>query len=180
MSEWLYVLDLETTGLMGHPQDLILEVALAKIHKLTHQTIALQTDIVYQDIKDQRVKHCWVVNNNIISLNEIEKGEVLEKVLEKTKKFIGEADYTTYNVEFDYFKFLKYFGFKYPKFCLMERACKVLKLPNEYGYDNYKWPTLQEAFNYFAPEQIRTQTHRALDDVTMAIAVYKGLQNLNK
>lgn len=60
----------------------------------------------------------------------------------------------SHNVEWDWDQCLKEefgrCGIKYSpeRFCTMQNFTNICKLPNQYGYKNYKWPSLEELLNY--------------------------------
>jgi DNA polymerase III subunit epsilon len=60
-------------------------------------------------------------------------------------------------------------------FCTMLASAPVLKMPNQYGYDTYKWPKLIEAYRHFFGESF-DGAHDALADVRACAAVYFKLK----
>lgn len=178
MSEWLYIVDLETTGLDHYPTDKILEVGAIKINIFTQKIIPMLTEVIRHNTLDPVIKNCWIVEKGAIALKEIENGELLETVLDKLKKFIGISPYTTYNTDFDYLHFLKYFGFKEPLFCLMQEATEMCRIPSPYFDGEYKWVSLSEAHKKLVGFEKEPQTHRALSDCLVAADVFKAIQKI--
>jgi len=56
--------------------------------------------------------------------------------------------------------------------CTKEASTDVLKLPGRYG--SYKWPTLAEAYQYYAGEEL-TGAHDARVDTEACLTVFRGL-----
>lgn len=59
--------------------------------------------------------------------------------------------------------------------CTKEESTDVLKLPGK--YDSYKWPTLAEAYRYFAGEDL-VGAHDALVDTEACLRIFRGLVDL--
>ena len=76
---------------------------------------------------------------------------------------LNEYAVTSYNQNFD-FNFLKNRGFKIQKkfWDPMFKAQYILKIPRYNG--DYKWPSFQEAWDHFFPNQEFKIKHRAYDD----------------
>ena len=70
-----------------------------------------------------------------------------------------------YNNNFD-FSFLESRGIEFPKKLPdpMKLLTDIMKLPNNNGYNNYKWPSVEEAYKYLFPESNYIEKHRGADD----------------
>ena len=68
-------------------------------------------------------------------------------------------------------------------FCTMEATTPICKLPHKNGNWNkrsgYKWPKLEEAYEYFFGKKI-TGAHNALVDCRATLEIYKNLKELEK
>jgi len=166
-SNIIYILDTETTGLDGRPYDEILEISIVKLDLKTRKIETELNAIINYPI-DDKIKNSWVIQNNIISIQEIELGRDLEEIKRITQTILKEKYWTCFNAAFDYEKFLYYWDIHTPVFCLMLEYTDILKIRqyNNWGY-KYKWPNLQEAYKRCFPNNIE-QNHRALDDTKMA------------
>lgn len=71
---------------------------------------------------------------------------------------------TAFNNEFD-FGFLENRNFVFPKKlpCPMKLSTDICKIPHKNGRGN-KWPTVEEAFNFFFPDANFVEKHRGADD----------------
>ena len=53
-------------------------------------------------------------------------------------------------------------------------STNICKLPNKNGYSGYKWPSVEEAFQYFFPYTGYIEKHRGADDAEHeAMIVYE-------
>ena len=67
-------------------------------------------------------------------------------------------------IKFD-FDFLKSRGFKFPKElpCPMKLSTNICKIPSK-NKKGYKWPKVQEAYDFFFPDNDYIEKHRGADD----------------
>ncbi|MHA1888613.1 MAG: hypothetical protein ACTSX0_11335 [Promethearchaeota archaeon] len=88
---------------------------------------------------------------------------------------------TAYNKEFD-LGFLKSRGFTFPKEspCPMKAATPVLKLGYSTRYHTYKWPKIQEAWDYLFSDQEYYEAHRAYDDALHEAQIVYKLYQMGK
>ena len=61
----------------------------------------------------------------------------------------------------------------------MMAAKDYCKLPNQYGYNDYKWPTLSEAHQHFFGCEF-DGAHEAMGDVAATAKIYFEIQRLEK
>jgi DNA polymerase III epsilon subunit-like protein len=59
-------------------------------------------------------------------------------------------------------------------YCTMQKSTNLLKLPGRYA-GNYKWPKLQELYQFLFNEPL-SQTHTALDDIRQTAKCYFEMQ----
>lgn len=62
--------------------------------------------------------------------------------------------------------------------CTMELSTDVLRLPGEFG--QFKFPTLEEAHNFFFPNQPYTPAHRADEDIQACVRVARRLEEIGR
>ncbi len=124
-----------------------------------------------------QLEKAWIFLNSSLKIEEIKKGPTWEEIKPKIQKIVNKFPMTAYNKQFD-LGFLKDRGIKITREadCPMIRATPVLKLPGY--YEEYKWPNVQEAWNYFFPNKLDyTEEHRAYDDAyheaDIVFALYK-------
>lgn len=62
--------------------------------------------------------------------------------------------------------------------CAMLAASSCMKLPNQYGYENYAWPKLVEAYKWMFNQEMEG-AHHALMDVRATAYLTRGMVQLN-
>ena len=162
------VLDIETTG-KNPGTGTIIEVGICLLDLDTKFiTKLLDTTVREKHFEtqygSQSLEACWVFQNSDLTIEAIRNGPTWEEFAGKIQKILNKFPITAYNKEFD-FKFFKDRGLSIPRElpCPMIQATPVLKLPGK--YKDYKWPKVQEAWDYFFPDQnIYQELHRAYDD----------------
>ncbi len=45
----------------------------------------------------------------------------------------------------------------------MKLSTPIIKLPNKYGYNSYKWPSVEEAYKFYLKKEIK-EDHRGASD----------------
>ncbi len=61
------------------------------------------------------------------------------------------------------------------QFCTMKAMTPICKLPNQYGYSDFKWPKLQEAHKFAFGVEF-DGAHDALADVRADLRIYRWLK----
>ncbi|MHA1340001.1 MAG: 3'-5' exonuclease [Promethearchaeota archaeon] len=169
------VLDIETTAL--YPSDgMIVEIGICKLDIDTGNIEKLFNKIVRED----RPIDCnaWIFKNSDLSVEEVEKAEMLnsKNIRKEIQDILDKYPATAYNKGFD-FGWLKSRGFNIKELpCPMLVAKDILKIrfENDYSYNDYKWPSVQESWDYFFPNSNYIEKHRAYDDAEHeAMIVYE-------
>jgi len=173
----LFVLDLETTGLVGHPVDKILEIAIIELDLETYEYKIRLNEVIKQEITED-IRNCWLVQDKHISIEEIKNGHKEGVVIERTKTILNGSSWTSYNTDYDWGKFLIYFGILPPVFCLMKLATPVVALRGH--HPDYKHPKLIESYYWLVNRDWIDQDHRALTDTKMATKVAIELDKFHR
>ena len=180
----IFVVDTETTGLDGYPKDVIVEIAICKVDTKSKTVEDVYNSIVGHDVKswDSFRRTAWIFRNTTLKLPMVASAKPEKEVVEEVREFLKDRSVTSFNVSFDFPSFLSSEPWKLDEVvknienCIMERATLVCKIKGSYG--NYKWPTLEEAYEMLCkgnPAKIKGQTHRALDDTLMASHILLSL-----
>lgn len=122
----------------------------------------------------------WVFKNTSLTYEEVTKSDNLRNFQKDIQDIFNTKPVTSWNQGFD-FKVLENslktleipLKFWDPMLVLTD----YLKIPHASGY-GYKWPKLQEAFEYFNPGEIIEQEHRAIYDAKIAAEII--FQAVNK
>lgn len=192
----MLIIDTETTGLHGYPRDRVLEIGIAEMNEETLKVEPVYNALVrYKDqdtfFADYR-KKCgpiWIFEHTDMTPEEIaEKGKDIYQVVADVRSIVDGRDVTSYNVPFDFGRFLDFGPWNLYEICkvpydIMDVATSVVKDWLEDGrikdkrladrlameWDGFpeKWLRSADAYRALCPEDpagIGQQRHRALDD----------------
>lgn len=170
------VLDIETTGLDPY-FDMICEIGLCFLNLDTGKIEPIFNIICQEENKDFD-ENAWIFQNSDLTIFIVRKAHYLEEFRETLQRILDRYPCTAYNQSFD-FSFLESKDFKiHRKFWdPMHKLTPILKIPK---YNGYKWPSVQEAYDFFYPKERYVERHRALDDAKheakIIYATYKLLK----
>ena len=139
--------------------------------------------IICQEDNKKIDDSAWIFQNSDLAICSVRNSHYLEKYRDPLQSKLNKYPCTAYNQRFD-FGFLKVRDFKIPtKFWdPMHKLASILKIPRYDG--TYKWPSVQEAYDYFFPKEKYVERHRALDDAKheakIIYATYKLLKERGK
>jgi len=103
------VIDLETTGLDGFPNDHVVEIAIVKANLRTQIIELVFSSLIHYDIEkwDEETRNSWIFEQGHMALEEIsESKEDVSEIASKVQEILHEKVITSYNVKFDFDKFL--------------------------------------------------------------------------
>ena len=175
----VYVIDTETTGLIGYPYDLVLDIGVVRVDLFERTVTDAFDSIVYYDTDDwpERMLNCWAFQNTQLSLEMIkDKGVLSNIVSKKLRELLKGQIVTSYNVEFDFNRFLYYPPWRLKDNCIIGDCIMLSAAECEYlpksTHDNGKWPRLLDAYMGLVdgdPAGIEgKQDHLALSDSRVA------------
>ena len=171
----ILVVDLETTDLRPSKGDII---EIGAVLLSADGTIEKAIDVVVKPTKPVEMwQDCWTLKNTDLTVEAVLAGRSLIKVRDSLQVLLWHYPVTSYNRNFD-IGYLEYNGFRarWVIACPMLIASGILKLPG--NYSNYKWPKLQEAWDYFFPGGACKTHHRALDDARCVAQLIQKLREL--
>lgn len=188
MLKEIYVIDTETTGLDGYPDDYIIEIAICKVNIKMKTVEKIFDSIVGHDVDcwNYPQKQAWIFGNSNLTLELVGKAKSQKEIVKKIRKILKDKYVTSFNVGYDFTKFLCCEPWSVEEVvkdilnCIMMSATPVCGI--EGYYDEYKWPRLEEAYEMLCngnPANIENQTHRAIDDTLMASYVLLSLIRTN-
>ncbi len=172
----IIVLDIETTGLDPY-FNMICEIGICTLN-LLDGTIEPIFHVICQEENKEFDDNSWIFQNSDLTLYTVRNAHFLENYREELQEILNLGPCTAYNQSFD-FSFLNSRNFKIPKkfWDPMHKLTPILKIPR---YNGYKWPSVQEAYNFFFKNENYTESHRALDDAKheakIIYATYKYLK----
>lgn len=174
----IIVLDIETTHFLPR-SGIICEIGLCWLNLKTGKITRI-FDTICQEKNKYIDPNAWVFKNSDLKYKDVLKAPFLDDFKNKLQKVFDTAvPVTAFNQQFD-FTFLVDRGFKiYNRtFDPMLELTNILKIRNYYGY---KWPSVQEAWNYFFKDSDYVEKHRAIDDaIHEAKIVYETYKLIKK
>ena len=176
LDQSIYVLDTETTGLDGYPDDVVVDIAVCRVDPVKGTVENVYSSVVGHDVSkwSDKMRDAWIFQNTDLTLEQVSKAPPAEKVAADITKILDGKNVTAFNKEFDMNKFLYHRPWNLKgrireSRCIMLASKNVCKLPGLY---DYKWPRLDEAYSMIVkgdPACINgDQEHRALSDAVMA------------
>lgn len=173
------VVDIETTGFLNNGATIV-EVGIAKLNTATGDVEIIFDSLCHESTFSEHNRNAWIFSNSNLSFNEVASSKPLTEMLGDIQAAIDSCDaVTAYNKKFD-FDFLKSRGIKIPNqvTCLMLAATPICKLPSPRG-SGYKWPTVQEAWDFFNPDSDYIELHRGADDAVHEAKILMELISVN-
>ena len=195
------IIDTETTGLSGYPKDRVLEIGIAELEegsvKPVYSEIIRYPDIVEFDRKYVNLdgsEGIWIYRNSDLRMEDtLNASKDLEMVAAEVREIVSGREVTSYNVPFDFGKFLFHEPWNLKELCsvpydIMELATKRVYslaeddlIPDkglrerllgerEESYYPNKWIRSIDAYRALCPEDpmgLEGMRHRAIDDAVM-------------
>lgn len=203
------IIDTETTGLSGYPKDRVLEIGMAELEegsvKPVYSEIIRYSDIVEFDRKYVNLdgsEGIWIYRNSDLRMEDtLNASKDVERVAAEVRELVSGREVTSYNVGFDFGKFLFHEPWNLKELCsvpydIMELATKMVyslaeddMIPDkvlqerllrekEESYHPNKWIRSIDAYRALCPEDpmgLEVMRHRAIDDAVMEGFVLKTL-----
>ncbi len=207
----MLIIDTETTGLNGYPTDRVLEIGIAEYDEQTGKISSVYSEMIrYEDIRKFDEEYVnrdgsagiWIYKHSDMRIEEtLNAAKDLATVVDEVRDIVRGKEVTSYNVGFDFAKFL----YEQPwdlkpivvrKIDIMDLATKEVmrrarsdslpdkelqtRLIREEDESKYpvKWVRSEDAYRALCPEDpmdLEKQTHRALDDAVMEAWILKAL-----
>ena len=203
------IIDTETTGLSGYPKDRVLEIGIAELDggsvRPVYSEIIRYSDIVEFDrkyVNPNGSEGIWIYRNSNLRMEDtLNASKDVERVAAEVREIVSGREVTSYNVGFDFGKFLYHEPWNLKELCsvpydIMGLATKrvyslagddliqnkmlqdrLLREREESYYPN-KWIRSIDAYRAFCPEDpmgLEGMRHRAIDDAVMEGFVLKTL-----
>ena len=196
------IIDTETTGLEGYPKDRVLEIGIAELTEDGDVREVYSEQIRYSDIVEfdknyenrDGSKGIWIYRNSDLRIEDtLNASKDAETVASEVREIVSGREVTSYNVGFDFGKFL-YHG-PWNLRGIVERKIDIMKLASarvyelceedsledkvlqerllrerEESYYPEKWVRSIDAYRALCPEdpmRLEKMMHRAIDDAVM-------------
>lgn len=181
MNNTILVVDIETTGFLNKG-GMIVEIGIVKLDLATGEITPAYNSLVKEEGFGSH--HTvgafgWIFNNSDLTYEEVDKAPSLESQRDDIQALFDQHYATAFNKAFD-FDFLRDRGFTIKDLpCPMKVATPICKLPSQYGYSNYKWPTVEEAWaHFFGKKTGYIEAHRGYDDAVHEAKIVNKLFEL--
>ena len=178
------IVDIETTGFQNQG-GLIVEVGVVGLNLETGDITDEFDAIVKEDgygEKHTKNQYGWVFQNSDLNHEDVMLANDLTKMLPELQNVLDgfTLGATAYNKQFD-FGFLRSRRLTIKELpCIMLTAAPVVNLPPNPGFSDPKWPKVEEAWEYFFPDDEYKEAHRALDDARHEALIAHELYKLGK
>ncbi len=156
------VIDIETTGL-DEENDLIIEIGIVELDLDSGNIRELFNSLIWEKKFNLKLLENAPFSKNLFKPEEFEDANRLVVVTDELQEIFNKYKVTAFNKRFD-FSFLRNRGFlilyEFP--CIMMVSARILKTPGR--ADEYKWPSMQQTYDFLFPREKFIEKHRALDD----------------
>lgn len=161
----ILILDIETTG-FSPKKNFIVEIGIVELDLSNGNRKIIFDHVMHEKgITKKEVEESWVVENTTITVDEIRRSKSLDYYKDEIQDIFNlyPLGVTAYNKKFD-FGFLSNRDFKFNELpCPMLVSTDVCKIPNKWN-NGYKWPNVQEAYDFFFAPHNYIEVHRGGDD----------------
>jgi DNA polymerase-3 subunit epsilon len=162
----ILIVDIETTGFLKRGGKIV-EVGIVELNLEDGSKKILFDEVCWEEgITKEECDASWIVENSTLTTEDIRKSKRLGKHRCMIQKIINRYPLgaTAFNNKFD-FDFLEDRGFIFRKKldCPMLLSTNICKIPSPRGR-GYKWPKVQEAYDFFFPDNEYIEKHRGADD----------------
>ncbi len=171
----IVVLDIETTGFKVGV-DCIIEIGAVLLDLESGNTQVIYDELIKEPGFNESHKTAWIFNNSDLKFQDVMNAKPLDKP--KLQSIFDRWRATAYNKKFD-MRFLLDKGFVIEEApCPMEVATPICKLKNKLG--NSKWPSVEEAWKFFYPDEPYIEKHRGMDDALHEAKIVYKLYQMDK
>lgn len=160
----VYVVDCETTGLDGYPQDLVLSIGVSEVDIINQTVDPFYNRVLGYDTNEWDImkKESWIFENSNLGVEDVlysyEHGNTAKNVANEFNKAMENKWIAMYNKDYDYGKFLAHSPFNLDPSrilpCLMYASTDPCAIPKSWGH-GYKWPALEEAVDILLDDDIK-------------------------
>ena len=176
------IIDIETTGFF--PKGFIVEVGIVSLDTKTGKVEKLFDSVCREDGMTAKDRKAWIFDNSDLTVEMVRDAPLLNNLKDEIQELINSLDaITAFNKSFD-FTFLRDRGFEikneWP--CPMLVATPICKLPKKQARCScgYKWPKVEEAWQFFFPNEPYVELHRGCDDALHEAKICYELFKLGK
>lgn len=162
----ILIVDIETTGFLQQGGKIV-EVGIVELDLSNGNKQIIFDQVTHEKgITKEECEKSWIVKNSTLTVEDIRTSKSLDVLKPEIQYLINSYQYgtTAFNNAFD-FGFMEHRGFIFPKklACPMKISTNICKLPKSNGF-GYKWPKVEEAYEFFFGKTEYIEAHRGADD----------------
>ncbi len=162
----ILVVDIETTGFLNQDGKIV-EIGMVLLNLNNGEVEPVYETLIRENgfgLNHTRAPYGWIFQNSDLTADEVFDAPSLEDVRDEIQFLFDNHKATAFNKRFD-FDFLRDRGFRINELpCPMIIATPITKLPSRNGYNSYKWPKVEEAWEHFFGNTGYIEAHRGMDD----------------
>ncbi|CAG36246.1 3'-5' exonuclease [Desulfotalea psychrophila] len=169
MAKEILIIDIETTNFLKEGGSIV-EVGMVALDLESGVTKIIFDSLCREKILTGRHREPpfgWIFKNSDLTVEEVREAPDFDSLRAEIQSIINAYPLgaTAYNRSFD-FDFLESRSLSFPKKlpCPMLLCTDICKIPSPYRYKDYKWPKVEEAWDYFFPDHPYDEKHRGADD----------------
>jgi DNA polymerase-3 subunit epsilon len=165
----ILVVDIETAGFL-YNEGTIVEMGIVGLdlesgeRELLLDAVVREKQLTEQHLTDE--EYTWIFQNSTLTPEMVRDAPPAGTTYRMARDIFSDPRYrgvTAYNKKFD-LMYLRDRGFVIVGLpCPMLLATEVVRIPFPNG-KCCKWPTVEQAYNFFFPDSEYVETHRAADD----------------
>ena len=176
----IYVIDTETTGLTGCPDDHIVDIGIAVLETDTGRVMPLYESLVGYDVDewDDSRRNAWIFSNSDLTLDDVAAASPQADVRYEVATLLAGAHVTAYNTDFDLTRFL----YRSPwRLDVVTYAMPDIMMACDDLVEHApgRHPSLMRSYQELCPDDEADlrgkQKHRALSDAMAAAHVLRQL-----
>lgn len=180
--EKILILDIETTGFL-QAGGKIVEVGIVELDLANGERKIIFDEVTHEKgITKDEVENSWIIKNSDLTVEAVRTSKSLDVLKPQIQEILHSYQHgsTAFNNVFD-FGFMENRGFVFPKklACPMKISTNICKIPKSGGF-GYKWPKVEEAFEFFFGKTGYTESHRGADDAFHEAAIVYELFKMGK
>jgi len=161
----ILIIDIETTGFLNQGGKIV-EVGIVELNLENGERKIIFDKVTHEKgITKSEVENAWIISNSDLTVEDVRHSKRLDLLKPEIQEILNnyKLGATAFNRSFD-FDFLEDRGFIFPKKlpCPMLLSTDIIKLPGKFG--NFKWPKVEEAYDYFFQNNDYIEKHRGADD----------------
>lgn len=161
----IIVIDIETTGFLNKGGKIV-EVGIVELNLENGECKIVFDKVTHEKgITKNEVENAWIIQNSDLTVEDVRYSKRLDLLKSEIQNILNNYPQgaTAFNRSFD-FDYLEDRGFHFPRKldCPMLLSTDILKLPSKFG--KYKWPKVEEAYDFFFPNNDYAEKHRGADD----------------